>query len=246
MQASDQSARRAPGWAALAACIARAGVTLLLAANVSAAQDLPDTLGQRMQACMGCHGNEGRATNHGYLPRIAGKPAGYLYNQLVNFREGRRPNADMAALLQHMTDDYLRDIAGYFAASKLPYPPPQTTGADAAVLSRGQALVRQGDAAQGIPACVQCHGAAMTGVRPSVPGLLGLPRDYLLGQLGAWRSGQRRAASPDCMAHIARQLQPADVGALATWLSSQPVPGDAEPADGLPLPPPADCGSGLP
>ena len=33
-----------------------------------------------------------------------------------------------------------------------------------------------------------------------VPGLLGLPRDYLNGQLGAWRSGQRRAVEPDCMA----------------------------------------------
>jgi hypothetical protein len=27
----------------------------------------------------------------GYYPRIAGKPAGYLYNQLLNFRDGRAP-----------------------------------------------------------------------------------------------------------------------------------------------------------
>ena len=47
----------------------------------------------------------------------------------------------------------------------------------------------------------------LTGVQPFIPGLLGLPRDYLNGQLGAWRSGQRRAVAPDCMAHIARQLK---------------------------------------
>jgi cytochrome c553 len=33
----------------------------------------------------------------------------------------------------------------------------------------------------------------MTGVAPHIPGLLGLPRDYLNAQLGAWKAGQRRA-----------------------------------------------------
>ena len=40
----------------------------------------------------------------------------------------------------------------------------------------------------------------------SVPGLLGLPRDYLAGQLGAWKSGIRHALAPDCMAEIAERL----------------------------------------
>jgi cytochrome c553 len=44
---------------------------------------VPDTTAQRVQACTTCHGKEGRATNQGYFPRIAGKPAGYLYNQLA-------------------------------------------------------------------------------------------------------------------------------------------------------------------
>jgi cytochrome c553 len=33
----------------------------------------------------------------------------------------------------------------------------------------------QGDPARRIPACVQCHGDALMGVAPSIPGLLGLP-----------------------------------------------------------------------
>ncbi len=40
----------------------------------------------------------------------------------------------------------------------------------------------------------------MTGRAPFIPGLLGLPRDYLNAQLGAWRNGQRHASPPDCMA----------------------------------------------
>ena len=38
--------------------------------------------------------------------------------------------------------------------------------------------------------CASCHGAAMTGVAPAVPGLLGLPRDYVLAQFGVERASQ--------------------------------------------------------
>ena len=44
----------------------------------------------RVQGCVTCHGQSGQGTNNGYFPRIAGKPAGYLYNQLVAFRDGTR------------------------------------------------------------------------------------------------------------------------------------------------------------
>ncbi len=197
-----------------------------------------------MKACAACHGQEGRATNSGYFPRIAGKPAGYLHNQLINFREGRRQNATMAYLLDHMTDQYLHEIANHFASLDLPYPPAQTTQAPPATLARGEQLVRHGDAARGVPACAGCHGAAMTGVVPAMPGLLGLPYDYLLGQLGAWRTGMRRAAAPDCMGEITRRLSPQDVVAVTTWLSSQPVT-QSQPARSLPAKPPMECGSGF-
>ena len=141
------------------------------------AAEPPNTMGQRMQACASCHGKEGRASNSGYLPRIAGKPAGYLYNQLINFRDGRRQNATMAYLLDHMSDPYLMEIANHFASLDLPYPPAQTTQAPAATLARGEQLVRHGDATRGVPACASCHGAAMTGVAPAMPGLLGLPHE---------------------------------------------------------------------
>ncbi len=204
-----------------------------------------DTMAQRMQACSVCHGKEGRSTNAGFLPRIAGKPAGYLYNQLLNFRAGRRQNAGMTYLIEHLSDDYLREIAAHFAALDLPYPPPQPAAATPQVLARGEALVQRGDAARQIPACAQCHGPRMTGVQPAVPGLLGLPRDYLIAQFGAWRTGQRQAIAPDCMATIAQRLSLEDVGALAAWLAAQPLPVDTHPVARLETAVPMDCGSGL-
>lgn len=185
-----------------------------------------DTMAQRMRACESCHGAQGRATPDGYFPRIAGKPAGYLYQQLLHFRDGRRDNAQMAYLLDRQTPAYLEAMAGYFASLDLPYPQPLPARADAAALARGAALVRDGDAGRGLPACAACHGDALTGLQPAVPGLLGLPQDYLAAQLGAWRAGTRQAYAPDCMAEIARRLGPADIEAVSAWLAAQPLPAD--------------------
>lgn len=208
----------------------------LLAATASQAAPPPfeDTIAQRTQACTACHGKEGRAASDGYYPRIAGKPAGYLYNQLLNFREGRRHYGLMAQMVDPLSDAYLMEIAQYFSQLDLPYPAPQPANVTAEVLRRGQVLVQQGDAARNVPACVQCHGTALTGVAPNTPGLLGLPRDYLNAQLGAWRTGQRRAHAPDCMGTVARQLSPDEVNAAASWLAAQPLPANTHPATKLP------------
>lgn len=229
---------------ALATLLAGLGLASAAAAQGTPAPHGPpeDTLAQRVLACTTCHGKEGQATNLGYFPRIAGKPAGYLHHQLLAFRDGRRNYPLMSGLVETLSDDYLREMAEYFAALDLPYPPPQTRDAPAALLERGRVLVREGDATRKLPACVQCHGEAMLGVQPAVPGLLGLPRDYLNSQLGQWRSGQRHALAPDCMADIARQLAPEDIAALSAWLSSQPVPVGGKPAAALPAKLPLPCG----
>ena len=209
---------------------------LLLAAAASQAAPpvFEDSIAQRTLACTACHGKEGRAASDGYYPRIAGKPAGYLYHQLLNFRDNRRHYGLMTQMVDPLSDAYLLEIAQYFAQLDLPYPAPQPSSAPAQLLRRGQQLVTQGDAARQIPACAQCHGAALTGVAPNIPGLLGLPRDYLNAQLGAWRTGQRRAHAPDCMATVARQLSPEDVSAATAWLAAQPLPANPHPATVLP------------
>ena len=170
----------------------------------------------------------------GYQPRLAGKPAGYLYHQLLNFRDGRRDYGPMTALVDPLSDTYLQEIAAHFAALELPYPAPQPSTTAPATVQRGEQLVRHGDPARGLPACNQCHGDTMMGVAPAIPGLLGLPRDYVNAQLGAWRSGKRRAQAPDCMAHVAQQLSLADIDAVSHWLAAQPVPPGSKPLAGLP------------
>jgi cytochrome c553 len=202
-------------------------------AHSQVASSTPD-MARRMQACSGCHGKEGRAAPDGYYPRIAGKPQAYLYAQLQHFKAERRSYAPMNHLVKNLSDAYLQDIAAYFAALDLPYPPPQPAPSDATRLRRGETLARQGDATLGLPACTTCHGDALTGVLPATPALLGLSRDYVNAQIGAWTTGLRRADAPDCMARVAQRLVPADIAAVSAWLARQPVPSPAHPASSPP------------
>jgi cytochrome c553 len=207
------------------------------------AAGLPDTLAQRLIACTSCHARTDTAHGTAYFPRISGKPAGYLYNQLVNFRDGRRQYPVMAYFVTHLPDDYLREMAGYFSGQHPPAPPATPITASPAWLERGRELVTRGDRARNVPACVACHGQALSGTLPAVPGLIGLPRDYINAQFGAWRNGTRKAAAPDCMGAIASRLSLEDINAASTWLASQPFSADARPAAALTQPLPLACGS---
>lgn len=196
-----------------------------------------------MRACAPCHGEQGQGTDSDYFPRLAGKPAGYLKNQLVAFRDGRRRYAPMNYLLEYQTDVYLQKIAEYFSTLRPPPTQQTPTDASAAVLARGQNLVTDGDQTHGVPACAGCHGPKLTGMEPGIPGLVGLHASYISAQLGAFRYGTRTAAGPDCMQLVAADLAESDVTAVAAYLASQPVPSDPSPVPQGTLAMPFACGS---
>jgi len=201
-----------------------------------------DTMAQRMQVCFACHGEQGRAGPDGYYPRIAGKPAGYLYNQLRYFQTGQRRHNLMTRMVANLSDAYLMEIAQYFSALDLPYAASPASRVPVASLARGRQLALQGDAQLRVPACTACHGEQLTGRLPATPGLLGLSSDYLNAQLGAWQSGARAAQAPDCMARVVQRLHAADLAAVSSWLATQPIPARARAAAPA-LAPPLECGS---
>src|SRR3954468_4670110 len=145
----------------------------------------PDTMAARVLACASCHGAEGEGTSDVYFPRLAGKPAGYLMNQLVAFRDGRRRYPPMNYLLEYLPDPYLQKMAAHFAELRPPPAAMPPTEVSEAVLARGRALASEGDQARGVPACGGCHGPKLTGMEPAIPGLVGLRATYISAQLGA-------------------------------------------------------------
>jgi len=218
---------------------------LLLAARIEAADpaSVPDTLPQRIAACTSCHGVHGEGSpGSGYFPRLAGKPAAYLARQLQDFQNGLRKYAPMEYTVRQMSPAYMREIAEYFAAQQVPYQRSPVPTVSDVTLQRGGELVSRGDPSRQVPACQSCHGRQLTGVEPNIPGLVGLPYDYLSAQLGSWRTGTRAMAAPDCMAAIANRLTAADITAVSAWLASHEVPADTHAQPAGTVTPPLLCG----
>lgn len=221
-----------------------AGLALSLTlAPAAAAPPVPDTVAQRVLACTACHGREDRERQGSHVPRLSGKPAGYLFEQMRSFRDGRRIHQGMARLMEHLDDRYLRELAAHFAAQQPVRPATAPAAQDAEAHARALRWLREGDRTRAIPPCAACHGEALTGVAPNVPGLLGLPAAYVSAQLGAWRQGHRTARAPDCMARIAQALPAPDIPAIAHTLAAQSLPAAAAAASAPPGPWPMECGS---
>src|SRR5207244_3924292 len=138
-----------------AVCGGVALASSLVLAQPSSTEKAPDTIEERMRACAPCHGEQGQGVNKIHFPPLAGKPAGYLFNQLVAFRDGRRKYTPMNYLLAYLPDLFLRKMGEYFAAQKPSFASPARPVVSAEVLKRGEDLGRRGDR---VPACVACHG----------------------------------------------------------------------------------------
>jgi len=72
-----------------------------------------------------------------------------------------------------------------------------------------------GDNELRVQACQNCHGPGGSARPPYTPYLAGLDREYLRGELLAFRSGARRTDPSGQMNFIARHLSEADIAALA-------------------------------
>lgn len=220
-------------------------IALALSASASQAASpaVPDTLQQRIAACTSCHGVHGEGTpDSGYFPRLAGKPAAYLVRQMQYFQKGLRKYAPMEYTVRQLGPEYMLEIAQYFSAQQVPYSRSPVPRISDVALQRGEQLVSKGDRQRGIPACSSCHGEQLTGVQPSIPGLVGLPYDYISAQLGSWRTHTRAMAAPDCMALIAGRLSNSDITAVAATLASRQLPADTHAQAAGSVTPPLSCG----
>lgn len=215
----------------VAAALLVASISTIAIANQQPAPAVPDTLQQRAAACTSCHGVHGEGSPDSVVvPRLAGKPAGYLLQQLGYFQTGQRRHAPMEYVVRQLSTDYMRQIAEYFAQQEVPYRKMSVPEVSADVMRRGEQLVLRGDSTRGVPSCVSCHGTKLTGEEPMMPGLLGLSYGYLSAQLTAWRTHTRAAEGPYCMGVVANRMRESDIAAVSAWLASREPSEDMHPA----------------
>jgi len=165
--------------------------------------------------CGACHGLDGNSSVP-LFPKLAGQSAQYIVHQLNNFKSGRRQNPIMLGMATPLSEQDMHDIAAYFASQKT------TPGvADQALVGRGELLFRQGDPQHDVPACMACHAMDGSGNPGSMyPHLAGQHAQYVQATLKAWHDGTRWGTNVHAgiMPTIAKQLDDADIAALASYL----------------------------
>ncbi len=163
--------------------------------------------------CHACHGANGNSANPQW-PSLAGLGAGYIAEQLQNFKDGKRQNPIMMPNVMALTPADMADLGAYF--DSLP-----NTGleADPSYWKAGQALYRGGDATRGIPACMGCHGPTGRGNEPGrIPALRGQHSVYLIKQLQDYASGARATGPNGIMQTIAKRLSADDMRNVASYV----------------------------
>ncbi len=138
--------------AIIAALVAGLSGTLHAAADAEAGK-------VKAASCVACHGADGNslaATPN--FPNLAGQHATFLYKQLKDFKDGKRKDPTMSAMVMALDDQGMQDVAAFFASQKL-----KAGQADPALVTAGEAIYKGGIAEIGVPACMACHGTTGTG-----------------------------------------------------------------------------------
>jgi len=165
------------------------------------------------QTCAACHGEDGRGTDDGEIPAIAGQHGSVLLKQLTDFRHEQRWNERM----QNFTDRHhlagaqdLTDVAAYVA--QLPRFPPSGKG-----IGDGQNL--DDGASVYFRLCERCHGPLGQGdLLRNRPRLAGQHYAYLLRQLQETAAGQRPGMN---RAHVdmLKEVRASEMRGVADYLS---------------------------
>ena len=168
-------------------------------------------------ACITCHGAQGEGIPADGFPRLAGLNAGYLRTQLDAFANGQRVNAMMTPIAQTLSEGERVAVAYYYAGLSDAVSAPASA---AELNSPGERLATQGRWSQGLPACVQCHGAMGSGVGTGFPALAGQSALYIENQLHAWQQGARAPGPLALMKVVAFKLSATDIHDVAVYFSA--------------------------
>ncbi len=85
---------------------------LMTATNVAVAQMAQQPA--KLNTCIGCHGADGNSVVPNF-PKLAGQHAAYLEKALKDYRDGFRRDESMAAFARGLTDEEIRELAGYYS-----------------------------------------------------------------------------------------------------------------------------------
>jgi cytochrome c553 len=169
------------------------------------------------ETCAACHGDKGLSQSNGpgaVFPSLAGQSPYAIYKQLHDFQSGARVNQMMTPIAQTLAAKDLAAVAAYYSAASKEY---------AAIGKRYllgdpdiDQLANEGDSHRRLPACLACH-VNNSGGPIETPVITGQNQDYLVAQLNAFASGQRKNDVYGRMRDVASKLTPQERASLARY-----------------------------
>lgn len=164
-------------------------------------------LTERIQVCVGCHGDNGLPTQAN-IPIIAGQHYYYLYVQLKDYKAGRRDSEFMTDIVQDLSKEDMKTLAQHFSEQSWPKNGFRADDTDTAIA--------QSAATSGM--CVQCHLGGYEG-NSSVPRLAGQQAAYLERTMLEYKNKIRMNAQ--AKGSLFATYDDEDIGALARYLSGR-------------------------
>ena len=179
---------------------------LALAAPLAAAQ-VPDAIKDKVAVCAACHGETGNNDNPQY-PVLAGQTARYIYTELRDFKEGRRHDPNMDAIVQPLSREDMLALADYFSKQKQA---PSTFKADPQKAALGRKKADE-------VLCTMCHLGGFVG-QNEIPRVAGQHYEYVRKQLADFKA-RRRTNDAGNMTSVASTLSDEDIDNLAQYVTS--------------------------
>ena len=179
----------------------------------------PDAVGRGATLalnCTMCHGAQGLSVSN--APNLAGQYPEVVIKQLHDYKSRKRASSIMEALAQGLSERDIDDLASYYAY--LPKARTAATTYDEALPS----LVRVGDPMRNIAPCISCHGGVDQKI--GTPWIEGMPHEYLVTQLAAFRSGSRRNDSEAQMRNMARAMTSKEIEEVAGFYARKAASGE--------------------
>lgn len=165
--------------------------------------------------CQGCHRRDASGRAALSTPRLSGQHASVILKQIMDIRSGARLNPPMKPVVEepHLTTQTFADIAAFLQSLPLTGVLEKGPGSG---LARGRELYERD--------CAACHGQRAEGRAELFhPMLAAQHHGYLVRELGLIQNGGRGNSSP-AMVQILKGYVPADLQAVADYLSNLPPP----------------------
>ena len=86
-----------------------------VAASSSETPQLSGELNDKLAVCAGCHGMDGNSAMFPEHPRLAGQYRDYLYQSLIDYRDGKRNNPIMLSIIGTINEADMRLLSLYFS-----------------------------------------------------------------------------------------------------------------------------------